>query len=138
MKKMLLALLLIPELAHGTCYTLTNSQGQILYNNTQPPFDLSGPPDSAAYAASKKQGQKLKISPHCHTTEISNEQIAQKLSDRDQIRITTIVNQQIKEQEYIERQIQFNREAKHQLLRSGEQSAKWLRRYNDLNDNFDD
>ena len=112
MKKLLLTLLLMPELVHGTCYTLTNPQGQVLYNSTQPPFELSGPPHSAAYAASKKQGQKLKISPHCHTTEISNEQIAQQLSNRDQIRITTTVNQQIKEQKYRERQIQFNQKGK--------------------------
>lgn len=62
-KTVMIALLTCMTNAHSTCYILRDHNGQVLYSDTRPPFDLSTPPESAALIAAKKAGQRLQILP---------------------------------------------------------------------------
>lgn len=133
MKKLLLATLLIPTIANATCYNLFDKNNNLVYSNSSPPFDLSGPPDSPAYAQAKAKGIRLQITPTCTLTEDqSNAEIASNLNRAYTARLERMRAAE-KEKEYqLERRRTFVREANEELLRRGEINVKKLRAQNDL------
>lgn len=57
----ILLALIVTDLANADCYQLIDPTGNVLYNDTIPPFDLSYPPYSPEYQSARDAGQQLII-----------------------------------------------------------------------------
>jgi len=54
-------LLTSPTLTAQTCYQIYNKDQELIWAKSEPPFDLSAPPLSAEYQASRARGERLLV-----------------------------------------------------------------------------
>lgn len=133
MKKLLLVTLLIPTITNATCYYLYDKNNNLVYSNQSPPFDLSGPPDSPAYAQAKAKGMRLQIMQTCTLTEgQSNAEIASNLDRAYAAKLRGMMAADQEKEYQLQRRRTFAREADEELLRHAEISVKKLRAQNNL------
>lgn len=137
-KKLLItALLACTANAQAACYILRNHNGQVVYNDTQPPFDISAPPESTASIASKKAGQYLQILPdQCPTNPNANLQLeryneAISNHERTPDMATTMALQMIKQDEEHEKRLNQIQAIERELDRYHEGVLGDVKRYND-------
>ena len=77
-KLTLLAYVLAQPAQAGDCYTIIDAQGQTIYKAEKPPFDMSYPPFSEEYEASRARGERLLNSgEHCIFKKPAAKQAAQ-------------------------------------------------------------
>lgn len=132
-RKLLFALLLTPALAHSTCYTLLDAKGDLIYSSTTPPFDLSGPPDSPAYAAAKAKGQRLVIQNACYRQSTNSPvEIVQRLGNQYEKGVAAqVLKMQEADRQQAERE-QFVEDADRELFRHAQIGVKKLKFQNDV------
>ena len=133
MKRIISLALLLPLTTHATCYMVFNKNGDLVYQATTAPFDLSSPPDSPDYSAAKAKGYRVQISPDCVIKRrATNIEIANDLAHQNNLDIAAELRRQVHEDYERKRRANFIKDTDEELLRRGEIAVKQLRQMNDL------
>lgn len=133
MKRIISLALLLPLTTHATCYMVFNKNGDLVYQATTAPFDLSSPPDSPDYIAAKAKGYRVQISPDCVIKRrATNIEIANDLAHQNNLDIAAELRRQVHEDYERKRRANFIKDTDEELLRRGEIAVKQLRQMNDL------